>query len=121
MRQRVAKRYDDALATIDGIDALPVPSTCAPNYYKYIALLRPGTDRDQLKLRMRELGVAMSGEVYASPLHHHSVFAALGHDGLAVAEDVCARHVCLPVHSDMTDDEADQVINALERVLAARG
>ena len=119
VRQRVAKRYDDALASIDGIDALPVPSTCAPNYYKYIALLRPGTDRDQLKQRMRELGVAMSGEVYASPLHHHSVFASLGHDGLAVAEDVCARHVCLPVHSDMTDDEADRVISALEQALTA--
>jgi perosamine synthetase len=36
-----------------------------------------------------------------------------------VAEDLCARHVCLPVHSDMTDDEVDQVLTAMTAVYGA--
>ena len=35
---------------------------------------------------------------------------------LPVAEDMCARHVCLPVHSDMRDDEVDQVLTAVAAV-----
>ena len=37
---------------------------------------------------------------------------------LPAAEDVCARHVCLPVHSDMRDDEIDQVLEAVAKVSA---
>ena len=33
-----------------------------------------------------------------------------------MAEDVCARHICLPVYSDMTDAEADHVIAAVAAV-----
>ena len=33
------------------------------------------------------------------------------------AERFCARHVCLPVHSDMTDAEADRVLGALDAAL----
>jgi perosamine synthetase len=35
---------------------------------------------------------------------------------LPVAEDVCERHVCLPVHSDMTDAEVDEVLAAVAQV-----
>ncbi|PZR82149.1 MAG: hypothetical protein DLM65_04480, partial [Candidatus Aeolococcus gillhamiae] len=38
---------------------------------------------------------------------------------LPVAEEVCARHVCLPVHSDMTAEEADYVVESFCRVVAA--
>jgi dTDP-4-amino-4,6-dideoxygalactose transaminase len=31
---------------------------------------------------------------------------------------VCARHICLPVHNDMTDAEADRVLEALAAGLA---
>jgi perosamine synthetase len=47
------------------------------------------------------------------PLHQQPVFAEFASSPLPVAEDVCARHVCLPVHSDMTADEVDQVITAV--------
>ena len=35
---------------------------------------------------------------------------------LPVSEQMCARHVCLPVHSDMTDAEVDQVMTAVAGV-----
>ena len=36
---------------------------------------------------------------------------------LPVAEDVCARQICLPIHSDMTDAEVDYVLESLAQVL----
>jgi dTDP-4-amino-4,6-dideoxygalactose transaminase len=117
VRRHVAGLYDDGLAAMAGVTALRPPPGCRSNYYKYPALLDAGVDRAQLKARLRERGVGLSGEVYASPLHHQPVFADLPHGDLAVAEDVCRRHICLPVHSDMVQKEAAHVLSALEETL----
>ena len=47
------------------------------------------------------------------------MFADLPTRSLPVAEDVCARHICLPIHSDMTDAEVEYVLDSLARVLGA--
>lgn len=118
-RREVAARYDAALAGIDGISALGEDARGSGNYYKYIAVLDRGIDRDSFKATMRErFAVGMSGEVYATPLHLEPVFASLADERLPVAEDLCARHVCLPVHSDMESSEVDQVIDGIRRTLA---
>jgi dTDP-4-amino-4,6-dideoxygalactose transaminase len=36
-----------------------------------------------------------------------------------VAEELAARHICLPVHSDMTDSEVDEVLAAVGAVHGA--
>lgn len=114
VRRRVAARYDDGLRDNGAITPLTPPARCGHAYYKYPALLAPGIDRDAVKKRLaEEHGVGMSGEVYARPLHLEPVFRSVAHGPLPVAEDVCARQVCLPIHSDMTDDEADVVLDAL--------
>ena len=118
-RRRAAARYDRALAGVRGVSPLAVPAGCEPNYYKYIAVLDPDRDRAEVKRRLREdHGVALSGEVYATPLHREPVFADFAAGTFPVAEDVCARHICLPVHSDMTDAEAEHVVSSLRQVLA---
>jgi perosamine synthetase len=118
IRREVGTQYDEGLAGIEGITPLISVSGAETNYYKYIAMLAPGIDRQEVKAKMREEhGVSLSGEVYASPLHQQPVFAGL-HDGsLPVAEDVCGRHVCLPIHSDMTHDEAAHVLASVRAVL----
>jgi perosamine synthetase len=44
------------------------------------------------------------------------VLADYAGPSLPVSEDLCTRHVCLPVHSDMTDGEVDQVVAAVAEV-----
>ena len=61
-------------------------------------------------------GVRLAGEVYDLPLHHQPVLGPYQGPPLPVAEDVCARHICLPVHSDMTEDESTRVIEAVTAV-----
>jgi perosamine synthetase len=117
-RREVAARYDKALAELDGLRALAEPPRCRSNIYKYIAVLPEGMDRAVFKQEMAERhDVRLAGEVYDVPLHQQPVLAefATG-EPLPVAEDMCARHVCLPVHSDMTDDEVDQVLTAAAAV-----
>jgi perosamine synthetase len=119
-RRQVAARYDDALAGLDGLSPLREPEGCRGNYYKYIALLPPGTDRARFKRELAQAhDVRLSGEVYDLPLHLQPVLAEFAGPALPVAEQMCARHVCLPVHSDMRDDEIDQVLTAVTAVHGA--
>jgi dTDP-4-amino-4,6-dideoxygalactose transaminase len=113
-RRRVAASYDEALASLDGLEPLGEPPGCRGNYYKYIAVLPAGADRARFKQQLaEEHSVRLAGEVYDLPLHRQPVFAEFAGPSLPVAEDLCARHVCLPVHSDMTADEVEQVLSAV--------
>jgi dTDP-4-amino-4,6-dideoxygalactose transaminase len=119
-RREVAARYDEALADLDGLMPLREPSGCHGNVYKYIAVLPAGADRARFKQEMaRRHEVRLAGEVYDHPLHHQPVLAQFAGPSLPVAEDMCARHICLPVHSDMRDDEIDQVLAAVAAVYGA--
>jgi dTDP-4-amino-4,6-dideoxygalactose transaminase len=116
-RRRVAAYYDEALGDLAGATPVLQPPGCKSNYYKYMLALDPDVDRDAFKTALREHGVAPSGEVYAQPLHMQPVFADVTHGPLPAAEYVCAHHVCLPVHSDMTLDEAARVVDGVRAVL----
>ena len=117
VRRRIARLYDEALPSVPGITPVLAPEGSEPNYYKYLAVLDDGIDRAALKKALREQHkVGMSGEVYARPLHREPVFAEIPAGPLPVSEDLCARHVCLPIHNDMADSEAEQVIDALRAV-----
>jgi perosamine synthetase len=114
VRERVAARYAEGLRALDRLTPLAPPADGRSNYYKYIVMLDDGLDRAQLKAELKErFDVSLAGEVYETPLHQQPVFEHLARGPLPVAERVCARHICLPVHSDMTDDEVDRVLAAL--------
>ena len=120
-RDRIAARYTDGLASLSGV---LTPLTPAPrarcNYYKFPVVLADSIDRSALKERLKDRGVNLSGEVYDTPLHHQPVFEHIEHGPLPRAEHFCARHICLPVHSDMTDDEVERVLAALTYELGER-
>jgi len=116
-RRRVAKLYDEALAGFKNLRAVPVPEGCESNYYKYLAVMQQPGDRKAIKQQLRErFGVSLTGEVYEDPLHKQPVFEQYAERPMPIAEDLCARHVCLPVYAGMQDDEAQQVIDALSAV-----
>lgn len=117
-RARIAARYDAVIDKIAGIRRIQVPPADISNYYKYIVVPGPGVDRSSLRKELKERhGVGLAGEVYEAPLHQQPVFEQHAGGALPVAEDLCARHICLPIHSDMTDPEADHVMAALSAAL----
>jgi perosamine synthetase len=117
-RNRVARIYDEGLREITGITPLPLPQGCRSNYYKYIALLDSSLKRSDLKKLLREeYEVGLSGEVYEMPCHMQSIFDGNGQDSFPNADDICRRHVCLPVYVTMTDDDACYVLASLREAL----
>ncbi|MGA2263051.1 MAG: DegT/DnrJ/EryC1/StrS family aminotransferase [Acidobacteriota bacterium] len=117
-RQNIARIYDRALAGMRNLNTLAVPTGGVCNYYKYIAVLRESRDRKELKAHLRQqFGVSLAGEVYEDPLHKQPVFEKYASGRLPVSEDLCARHICLPIFSGMTEEDAHQVIHALSETI----
>jgi len=120
-RRRVAEAYTRRLAGVDGIDPLLPDDRSGSNFYKYVALLDPTVDRTVLKRTLKErFKVSLSGEVYETPCHLQPVFKSWANGVFPVAEDVCRRHVCLPLYPGMTEVEIDQVVFALQETLSSR-
>ncbi len=117
-RRAIAAVYDRGLETFRNLRALAVPADGFCNYYKYIAVLRETRDRKELKARLRErYEISLAGEVYEEPLHKQPVFERYCTGPLPVSEDLCARHICLPVFSGMKEEDAREVLQALRHVV----
>jgi perosamine synthetase len=117
-RQAIAAIYDKGLAEFRNLNALRIPPDGVCNYYKYIAILREKCDRKALKIALRErYGVSLAGEVYEEPLHKQPVFEKYALGPLPVSEDLCSRHICLPIFSGMKESDAHHVLYALKEVI----
>ena len=117
-RNAVARIYNEGVPRLKSLRPLAIPDGVVSNYYKYVALLDPAIDRPALKKQLREEhGVSLSGEVYELPLHFQPIFKEFGRGTYPKAEKFCKTHVCLPVYSDMSEDEADYVVWSLEKTL----
>jgi dTDP-4-amino-4,6-dideoxygalactose transaminase len=117
-RQRIAAGYDAALREFSRCRPLAVPNQDGSNYYKYVAFLSQGVDRAAVKRQMKErFQVSLAGEVYDTPLHAQPIFREMSTGGLPVAEDVCARHVCLPVYTGMQEQDVHRVLAGLREIV----
>jgi perosamine synthetase len=117
-RREAAALYDEALRDFRNLHPLRIPAGGTCNYYKYIAVLEGGHDRKLLKSAMRErFGVGLAGEVYEEPLHKQPVFAQYCSAVLPVSEDLCSRHICLPIFSGMERADISQVIGGLRELV----
>lgn len=117
-RQKIAALYDRELRSLKGLTTVAVPPEGVCNYYKYLVVLNERRDRKALKALLREqYGVSLAGEVYEEPLHKQPVFSEYVSGPLPVAEDYCARHLCLPIFSGMEETDAHHVVEALKTVI----
>jgi len=118
-RNKIAMYYDRQLSKLNRIRPLKNNRRVVSNYYKYPALLEIGLDRDKFKQELAEKGIACGGEVYWPPLHLQPIYRDLFNTregDFPVAEDVCKRMVCLPMFSQMTQDEAQYVVEKVTEV-----
>jgi dTDP-4-amino-4,6-dideoxygalactose transaminase len=115
-REDIAAIYDAALADTLTIPARVPNSTSAWAVY---AVLLPSTEaRDavQAALRAANIGAAI---YYPRPLHRQPAYAAC-HDGAAlpVSEAVSTRIMALPIHPDLTDEQASRVAQTVRAALS---
>jgi dTDP-4-amino-4,6-dideoxygalactose transaminase len=114
-REGIAKNYTEHLKGVPRV-TLVLPKGRS-SWYKYIVLPPLGVNKDKLKQSMKEQGVSLSGEVYDIPLHRQPIFKDLADGEFPVADDICPRHICLPLYYGMTEEEARFVIDTLKRNL----
>jgi len=123
-RTRIVKIYNDLLKDASGLEPIKVPRNIRHNFYKYTLFLAKGHDPEVLREYLKEkYGVSLAGYVYEVPLHRQSVFRAYidDLDGYPVADDLCTRHIALPVYPQMTDDEAQYVAQSLKSAVQELG
>lgn len=122
-RERLARWYDRHLESLPGLRVLPIRPGLRTNYYKYIALLDEGIDREDLQARLRSRHrVSLSGPVYQIPCCAQPYFQ--GAHGPALfpnAYRFCERHICLPLFATMTTAQQEAVVEALASELPEAG
>jgi dTDP-4-amino-4,6-dideoxygalactose transaminase len=117
-RRKIAAVYNDGLKQFRNLSTLTIPAEGTCNYYKYIAIMSDKRDRRELKQILRNrYEISLAGEVYEEPLHKQPVFSQYSNSPLPISEDLCSRHICLPIFSGMEESDAHRVLRALLEVI----
>ena len=69
-------------------------------------------DRDAFRGRLRERGVETLVH-YPEPIHKQAAYAHLPRVEVPVSERLCEQVVSLPLYPELTDAEAEQVVQAV--------
>ncbi|MDQ8202864.1 DegT/DnrJ/EryC1/StrS family aminotransferase [Pelagicoccus sp. SDUM812003] len=109
-RQRIARGYLGGISNKD--IQLPMPTRYGESVYHMFTIRHP--ERDRLKAYLAEQGIG-SDIVYPYPLHLQPCFSFLGYreGDFPVAEEVAKTCLSLPIVPELTDEEIDYVIKAL--------
>lgn len=121
-RQALAARYDRAISPMAGVRPLVTRAHASHAYHLYVVrldLARLTCSRAQVHAALRAEGV--HANVHYRPVHLHPYYRrALGTGpGLApVAEAASEDILSLPLFPAMSESDVDDVVRALEKVLA---
>lgn len=87
--------------------------------YKFIVRLPDGRSAEQVKKDLAAQGINCGGGVYEVPCHLQPVFADVPYrkEELGVTETWCPRHICPPITSGTTPEDAERIGGALAAAL----
>lgn len=121
-RRRVGERLRERLGKLPGVTLQRLPEWSESNHQNLAVLVEPG----EFGLSCDEVQAAMTAEnimtrrYFHPPLHRMTCYQDRGTGPLPETERVADRVLCLPIYTDMTDEEIDAVAGSLERIHAAR-
>lgn len=106
----------------DYIDLPHVKKHVKHVYYYYALLLKPELlrkiNRDLFDRMLRAENIIPTS-YYPKPLHLQKAYKFLGYKkgDFPVAEDVCARSICLPVHPALGKNDMKDIHDAIEKII----
>jgi perosamine synthetase len=118
-RCHLASRYARQLHGVRGLAHVPSPAERTHVFWNYIVMLAEGIDRSAVANRLSDVGVP-SAWPYDPPCHLQPVFVKeLGsrEGDLPRSEEAMKRHLALPMHAVLTDDDVTFISNALIEAL----
>ena len=116
-RRAIARRYDEALAEVDGINPLGVRADCEHAYHLYVVRLdleKIGKTRQDVFGRLRAAGVGVN--VHYIPVHFHPFYRrrfGTSRGLCPVAESAYERILSLPMYAGLTEQDQQTVIQVL--------
>ena len=112
-REHVAATYGELLADLDLV-ALPVTAPDRTHAWQsYVLTLDGSVDRGAVVRRLRGEGIQCNFGTYAS--HLQPVYGATV--PCPVSADLFARHLAIPMHANLTDQEIERVADTLRNAV----
>lgn len=84
------------------------------NHWLSVVVLE-GVDPDVIRLKLQEKNI--ESRFFWKPMHLQPVFETFDYYGNGVSEDLFKRGICLPSGSNMTDEQREFVVIAIEEIL----
>ncbi|MEA3504225.1 MAG: DegT/DnrJ/EryC1/StrS family aminotransferase [Bacteroidota bacterium] len=116
-RQKAANYYNNAFADIPQL-ATPVVDKKSSHVYHQYTLVTKNIDRDELVkfIHSKDISAAV---YYPVPVHLQEAYKHYGHKmgALPITEDLSKRVISLPIHTEMTEDLQDEIINAVKEFI----
>jgi pyridoxal phosphate-dependent aminotransferase EpsN len=119
-RRAIFDRYRTALSRA-GVDFMPEPKGRYSTRWLTAMTIDPtltGVSREDIRLAL--LAELIESRPLWKPMHMQPLFASAPYHGTGVDEALFANGLCLPSGSDMTDDQQDEVIGHITRLLDRR-
>ncbi len=120
-RSAVAAMYDKRLAGEDRLTTQAITPGCQKSWFVYVVRLQDGyapKARDRILDTLREEGIGCSN--YFAPLHlqpfYRDSFGFKPGD-FPVCEALSERTIALPFHAELSEDDIDRTVSALQRLL----
>ena len=116
-RERVSRRYDDALG--QAVSLPPRQSDCQSAWAQYSILL---DERDRVREALAAEGIP-SQIYYPAPMHLQPAYKEYGSGpgSLPVSEDISGRILSLPMHPYLDEATVDRIADAVCRAVSAGG
>jgi perosamine synthetase len=115
-RQAVAARYSEMLRRVPGVTVKgAVSSTTRISWFVFVIHLDPQIDRDRVIEQLDARGIP--SRVYFTPIHLEPYYRqrfGFKPGDFPVAEQVAASILALPFHTNLSDAEIDEVVDALQ-------
>lgn len=115
-RQSVAARYGEMLRRVPGVTVKrALASTTRISWFVFVIHLDPRIDRDRVIEQLEARGIP--SRVYFTPIHLEPYYRkrfGFKPGDFPVAERVAASILALPFHSNLSDAEMDEVVDALQ-------
>ena len=120
-RRAIARRYDESLRAIRGLQLPYEPPWARSNWQSYCVRLPRGVDQMRVMQSMLDDGVATRRGVmcaHSEPAYRYEPWRSDGSaDALAHSEAIHATGLMLPLYVDMTDDDQACVAASLARAI----
>jgi dTDP-4-amino-4,6-dideoxygalactose transaminase len=114
-RDRVARRYSEALGDVATIPAVPAGTSSVWAQY---TIRVSGNRRDKVAAALKSEGIP-TAIYYPIPLHRQQAYKhyPVGDGGVTISDRLAAEVISLPMHAYLDEATQDRIIDATRRVL----